>query len=92
MLNAIVVGNAVASTKHSSMDGYKLLLCQVIDADGNDAGTPVVAIDSEGAGLGQKVVVSTDGIGARVMLGDNESPARMFIQALINEEEEESAA
>ena len=88
MLNAIVVGNAVATTKHPSMDGYKLLLCQVLDAEGNAAGTPVVAIDAEGAGLGQKVVVSTDGIGARTMLGDDESPARMFVQALIDEEED----
>ena len=85
MLNAIVVGNAVATIKHPSMDGYKLLLCQVLDAD-NNAGTPIVAIDALGAGHGQKVLVSTDGIGARTMLGDEQSPARMFVQALINEE------
>lgn len=89
MLNGIVVGNAVSTVKESSLDGYRLILCQIFGADGKESGTPIVAIDNLGAGLGQKVVVSTDGIGARQMLGVDKSPARMFIQALIDEKEED---
>lgn len=88
MLNGIVVGNAVATVKEPSLHGYRLILCQIFGEDGKDDGTPIVAIDNLGAGIGQKVVVSTDGIGARQMLGVEKSPARMFIQALIDEPEE----
>ncbi len=85
MLSAVVVGHAVSTVKHPSMDGYKLLLCQVFGGDGKESGTPIVALDFLGAGIGQRVFVSTDGIGARTMLGDNTSPARMYIQGLIDE-------
>lgn len=85
MLSAVVVGNTTSTVKHSSLDGCKLLLCQILDAEGGPAGTPIIAIDLFGAGVGQKVFVSTDGIGARGILDDDKSPARMFIQGLVDE-------
>jgi len=88
MLNAIVVGNAVATTKDSSLDSCRLLLCQVLDAAGAPSKTPIVAVDKIGAGVGQKVVVSTDGIGAREMLGLESAPVRMWVQCLIDEPKE----
>ncbi|QQL44564.1 EutN/CcmL family microcompartment protein [Sulfuriroseicoccus oceanibius] len=87
MLHAQVVGNAVASTKHPSLGGFKMLLVQPLDADGAAAGTPIVALDTLGAGLHQRVVVSSDGIAARGLVHDEKSPARMFIQAIIDEVE-----
>ena len=84
MLSAQVVGNAVATVKHPSLDGCRMLLCQLLDAEGGPAGTPIVAIDHFGAGMGQSVIISTDGIGARGILDDDKSPARMFIQGLID--------
>ncbi len=84
MLHAKVVGNAVASAKHPSLDGFKMLLCQQLDAEGNASGTPFIAIDLFGAGMHQNVVVSTDGIGARDIVHDQHSPIRMFIQGLID--------
>ncbi len=85
MLNAIVVGNAVATAKNPSLEGCKLLLCQVLDGDDKPSKTPVVAVDLLGAGVGQKVVVSTDGISAKEMLGDPSAPVRMYVQGLIDE-------
>ena len=84
MLHAQVVGNAVASAKHPSLDGYKMLLCQRLDADGNADGTPFVAIDLFGAGMHQNVFVSTDGVQAQNIVNDYHSPVRMFIQGLID--------
>ncbi len=84
MLHAQVVGNAVATTKHCSLDGFKMLLCQQLDAEGNASGTPFVAIDLFGAGLHQKVFVSTDGVGAQDIVHDHHSPIRMFIQGIID--------
>lgn len=87
MLHAQVVGNAVASAKHPSMGGFKMLLVQQLDAEGSPAGTPFIALDTLGAGLHQRVVVSSDGIAARGIVHDDSSPARMFIQAIIDEVE-----
>lgn len=84
MLSALVVGHAISTIKHPSLEGCKLLLCQLLGPDDSNNGTPIVAIDLFGAGVGQKVFVSTDGIGARGILDDENSPARMFIQGLID--------
>lgn len=85
MLSAIVVGHAVASHRHPSLNGEKMMLCQVLGADGLAAGTPIVAIDRLGAGLGSRVFVSTDGLGARHLVHDDSSPIRNFIQGIIDE-------
>ena len=84
MLHAQVVGNAVASAKHKSLGGFKMLLCQQLDGEGAASGTPFVAIDLFGAGMHQNVIVSTDGIGARNIVHDEHSPIRMFIQGVID--------
>ena len=84
MLHAQVVGNAVATAKHSSLDGYKMLLCQQLNAEGTASGSPFVAIDLFGAGMHQKVFVSTDGLGAQHLVKDFDSPVRMFIQGLMD--------
>ena len=84
MIHAQVVGNAVATAKHPSLDGFTMLLCQQLDADEKPNGTPFVAIDLFGAGMHQKVFVSTDGIAARGIVHDSKSPIRMFIQGIID--------
>ena len=84
MLHAQVVGNAVASAKHPSLQGFKMLLCQQLGPQDEAVGTPFVAIDLFGAGMHQKVFVSTDGIGARDIVDDEHSPVRMFIQGVID--------
>ncbi|MGA0899346.1 MAG: EutN/CcmL family microcompartment protein [Luteolibacter sp.] len=86
MIAAQVVGHAVSSHAHPSLKGFKMLLCQALDADGNPGGAPMVAIDLFGAGMHSKVFVSTDGIGARHMVHDPKSPVRNFIQGIIDEE------
>jgi ethanolamine utilization protein EutN len=52
---ARVIGDVVATIKDSSLDGIKLLLVQPINADGSNAGRPLVAVDSVGAGIGETV-------------------------------------
>ena len=91
MLDAIVVGHAVATVKDPSLEGVPLMLCQFLDADGNPADKcPVADIDTIGAGLGQRVVVSTDGGRAKALLGFERAPVRMFIQCLVDEPTEEA--
>ncbi len=74
-----VVGHAVATVKHSSLQGWRLLVIHLLTVDGKADGEPVLAIDCLGAALGQRVVVSNDGAGARQLVGHKNSPARWLV-------------
>ena len=87
MILARVEGNVVATRKHKSLLGWRLIICQPIDAERKAAGAPVVAIDPYGAALHQEVIVSTDGEAARKAVGDPKSPARLMIIALVDPQE-----
>ncbi len=85
MILARVEGNATSTRKHPSFRGWKLLVCQPVDKDGSLNGSPVLAIDTQGAGRGDHVVVSTDGKAARSAVGDRKSPARHMIVAVVDD-------
>jgi microcompartment protein CcmK/EutM len=87
MLLARIEGNVVATRKHPSLDGWRLMLCQPINALGDPEGVPQVAIDAHGAGLHQRVVISSDGAAARKMVGDEQSPVRWLIVGIVDEPE-----
>ena len=75
-----VIGTATATVKHPSMEGAKLLLVKCFQADRQTAeGDPILVIDKLGAGRGETVMVTSDGIGAREMLGDQRSPVRWSV-------------
>lgn len=61
-----------------------MMLCQPLGAGDQPLGAPIVAIDLFGAGLHSKVFVSTDGLGARDIVHDPQSPVRNFIQGIID--------
>ena len=77
-----IVGHAVATVKHASLTGWRLLLVQLLTPDGKPDGKPLLAIDSLGAGLGDRVILSNDGAGARQLVGDKNSPARWFVMGI----------
>ena len=52
---ARVIGDIVATRKEPAFAGVKLLLIQPINADGQPAGRALVAVDSVGAGVGERV-------------------------------------
>ena len=52
---ARVIGDVVATMKDAELDGITLLVVQPIGADGKDAGRALVALDSVGAGVGERV-------------------------------------
>lgn len=80
MLKAIVVGTAVSTVKHASMEGAKLLVVQPTMADGNSPdGYPLVAIDCLGAGAGERVMLTSDGVGTRQMLNADATPVRWSV-------------
>jgi ethanolamine utilization protein EutN len=85
MLLARVEGNVVATRKHPSLDGWRLVICQPISQVGDPEGVPQVAIDSHGAGMHQWVVISSDGSAARQAVGDDKSPVRWMIVGIVDE-------
>ena len=52
---ARVIGEVVATMKDENLTGMKLLVLQPIAASGDDAGRTLVALDSVGAGVGERV-------------------------------------
>ena len=85
MLLARVEGNVVSTRKHPSLEGWRLVICQPISQSGDPEGTPQVAIDAHGAGLHQRVVISSDGWAARQAVQDPKSPARWMIVGIVDE-------
>ncbi|MDD2711061.1 MAG: EutN/CcmL family microcompartment protein [Verrucomicrobiae bacterium] len=88
MFLARIEGHVVATRKHPSLQGWRLLLCQPVDGAGKSAGAPVVAIDALGAGMHQKVIYSTDGSAARNAVHDQMSPVRNMIVGIVDESNE----
>ena len=74
-----VVGQAVSTVKHPSLQGWKLLVVQLLTPDGQPDGEPLLAIDSLGAGVASRVILSNDGAGARELVKAKNSPARWMV-------------
>ena len=87
MLLARVEGNVVATRKHPSLHGWRLVICQPITASGEPEGAPQIAIDAHGAGMHQRVVISSDGAAARKAVADEKSPVRWLVVGIVDEKE-----
>jgi ethanolamine utilization protein EutN len=74
-----VVGHAVATVKHPSLTGWKLLVVQLLTPDGKADGEPLLAIDALGAGLGSRVILTNDGASARALVKARNSPVRWMV-------------
>jgi len=84
MLIARVVGELVATQKHPSHEGRKLLLVQPLNLNGSDRGDPVVALDAVDAGVGDRVLVATEGFSAMTAVGRPQSPIDMAVIGFID--------
>lgn len=91
MLLARVEGNVVATRKHPSLEGWRLVICQPVDGAGKANGAPQVAIDAHGAGMHQRVIISSDGLSSRKVVGDDKSPVRWLVVGIVDEQHEEAA-
>jgi ethanolamine utilization protein EutN len=76
----VVVGTATSTLKHASLQGRKLLVVQFYGADGTTPdGEPVIAVDSLGAGNGERVMLSSDGKATRALVGSDTTPVRWSV-------------
>lgn len=83
MVTAKLVDNIWATRKSELLNGYKLMLVEVIG--GKDAGKRMVAADVISAGIGDRVLV-TMGSSARRMFGNDDIPVDAAIVGIIDED------
>lgn len=79
-----VIGHAVATLKHPSLTGWKLLLVQPLHENRLPDGEPIVVVDGVGAGSGDLVVISSDGAAARNLIGDRKTPVRWTVMGVVD--------
>lgn len=84
MLIARVIGELVATQKHPSHEGRKLLLVQPLNLDGSNRGDAVIALDAVDAGPGDRVLVATEGFSAMTSVGRPNSPIDMSVIGFID--------
>ena len=79
---ATIKGHVTSSVKHKSLEGWRLLIAIPESPDL----APQIVLDALGAGIGQKVLISSDGSEARKIVGDERSPARWTVLGIIDPE------
>ena len=84
MLIARVIGELVATHKHPSHEGCKILFVQPLNLDGSNRGDAVVAPDAVDAGVGDRVLVTTEGFSAMTAVGRTQSPIDMAVIGFID--------
>ncbi len=84
MLIGRVIGEVVATRKHASHEGRKILIVQPLNLDGSDRGDVVVAVDAVNAGLGDRVLYTTDGWAAFTSVGLSASPIDMAVIGIVD--------
>lgn len=83
---ARILGTATATVKHASLAGAKLAVVQPLMADRMSAdGDPQLAIETIGAGVGDLVMITSDGRLLREVLHSEATPARWSIVALLDD-------
>ena len=83
-----VVGPMWAAVKHPAFAGRPLFVVQPLDENGKEAGTSFVAIDHVQAGIGDKVIVLTEGNGVRQILKMGDIvPIRSIIVGIVDQVE-----
>jgi len=84
MLIGRVIGDVVATQKVPSHEGRKILVVQPLHRDGADRGDPILALDAVGAGVGERVLLTTDGFSAMTAVGRPNSPIDSAVIGIID--------
>jgi len=84
MLIGRVIGDVVATQKAPSHEGRKILFVQPLNLDGSDRGEAVLALDAVDAGVGDRVLIATEGYGAMTAVGRTNAPIDTAIVGVID--------
>lgn len=84
MLIGRVIGEVWATQKAPSHEGRKILYVQPLDLDGREKGIPVLALDAVGAGVGERVLVATEGFSAMSAVDRTNAPISTAVIGIID--------
>lgn len=82
---ARVIGNVVSTQKMKKFEGATLLIVQPIDPDNTPRGNALLAVDSVGAGVTERVLVVLEGRAAGEALGRKGTPVDAAVIGIIDE-------
>lgn len=85
MILARVVGQVVATVKRPQFEGASLLLVQPETPQAKASGAALLAVDSVGAGVGERVLVVLEGRAAGEALGKKRSPVDAAIVGIVDQ-------
>ena len=74
----------MATQKHEAFRGAKLLLVQPVGLDDTPRGTALLAVDSVGAGVHEKVLIVMEGRAAGEALGRKGAPVDAAIVGIVD--------
>lgn len=81
---AEVVGTVVATAKHPDFEGSRMMVCQPLDAAGHKEGPAVLAVDTVQAGVGDRVLVLSEGNSVRQIFGRKRLCIRSAIVGIVD--------
>ena len=81
---AFVVGTLVATQKHRRFEGSKLLLVQPLAPDETPRGPMLLAVDTVGAGIREKVLIVLDGKAAGDAMQRRGTPVDAAIVGIVD--------
>jgi ethanolamine utilization protein EutN len=84
VLLARIIGTVVATRKDPRLEGKKLLICRLVDPDGNDEKGYIIAVDTVHAGFREDVLI-VQGSSARMAEGCKDTPIDAAIIGIVDE-------
>ncbi|MCA1029855.1 EutN/CcmL family microcompartment protein [Bacillus timonensis] len=87
----IVVGRVTATRKDENLVGSKLLITQPLNLDGKtNQNLPIIAVDTVGAGIGEKVIYVKGSMASRAIRANKDAPIDAAIVGIIDSLEYEN--
>lgn len=72
MIKGKVIGTATATVKHPTLEGWKMLVVRTETE-------PYIAVDNLGAGIGDEVIITSDGKFTSELVGTKSTPIRWSV-------------
>jgi ethanolamine utilization protein EutN len=79
-----VTATVVSTIQSPTFDGRTLLLCTLLDAEGEATDGYVIAVDTVGAGAGETVLILDEGGSARQVVSVPSGPMRAVVVGIVD--------
>ena len=84
MILGRVIGAITSTINHPFYDAKKLLVVEKTDAAGAPLADCLIAVDTVGSGVGERVLILDEGNGARQVLASSDAPVRSVIVGIVD--------